>query len=75
MKHIVIAMNHVMGLSFVRHHHLPKDTIVVCGLRDVIAEVEHEDIHELAIHVAGDRESVEHDVRMFQSILWRTTRH
>lgn len=76
MKHVVIAMNHLMGLSFIRHHRLPPErSTIVCGVEEVAKRLEGLDVHDLAIHVAGDLRTIAHDTEVFQAILWLTTHH
>jgi len=75
LQHIVIAMNPVMGLAFIRQHDLPRDrSAVVCSKEDVDT-VRGYDIHDLAIHVSGDMRSIPHDTEVFQEIVWATTTH
>lgn len=75
LHHIVIAMNPVMGLAFIRQHNLPHNrSIIVCS-KDDVAQFAGYDVHNLAFHVAGDMRSIQHDTEVFQEIVWATTTH
>lgn len=76
LKHVVIAMNPVTGMSLVRHKKLPRtQTVIVCNKDDVAQLLEGQDIHDLSIHVAGDAINIPLDTAMFFQVLKTCTNH
>ena len=70
LKHIVIAMNPLLGLSYIRHHGLPAErTTIVCSKHDVDFRLDGLDIHDLSIHVANDEYGISSSTELFQAII------
>lgn len=75
-KHVVIAMNPVTGMSLVRHKRLPrKKTVIVCSREEAERLLAGQDIHELSVHVAGDSINIPIDTGIFYQVLTTCTDH
>ena len=70
LKHVVISLNPLLGMSYVEHHALPRErTTIVCSKHDVDFRLKGVDVHDLSIHVANDDHGLSNSVECFQEIL------
>lgn len=75
-KHVVIAMNQLVGFSLARHKGLPAaQVVIICHPDEVRKTLTGVDIHDIVLHVAGDSLSVPSDTGIFNAIIAHCTNH